>query len=1206
MQNENIREIPYNYTSADDARIVKLLLGVEAWNALEKMRFQRKTGRLARLLMRFLGDLFILQRNPFVYQKLLESKRRRQHFLKELEDNLDVIEKNSAHTLEAEKIITICREKLKKMREDFASKISKQRKIKSALGDIIGRNNIFFDPFTIISHATDATGWRMCLPIAVIRPSEESQVAPLLTAIENLGLKVIPRGAGTGLTGGCVPVQTDCVIINTEKLNKIRGIKNKTLSISDSQKENALVLEVEAGVITQDAISYAEKRGGVFATDPTSAWACTIGGNIAENAGGKKAVLWGTAIDNILSFRVVMPGGKELFVKRVDHPLRKIYVDDTVQFDVHNWNGSKIKTITLEGSEIRKRGLGKDITNKALNGLPGIQKEGTDGIITSAEFILHKTHEYKATCCLEFFGQDMDEAGNVILELSQAFRSNEEEALAALEHFDEEYVRAIAYKVKAPTGELPKAVLLIDIVGHSTKQIEKGKKRLTELLENYSNTYIFFARDQEEANLYWQDRKRLGAIASRTNSFKLNEDIVLPLPALSEFAEFVDRYNIEEQRENQRSFVWQTLNYLEEIESKEDKGIMGAKLLKAKKLANNTLEEISLSGKEKLQEETHIRELTDNLFDFFQGYENITDEVARIYKEVRSTLIVTATHMHAGDGNVHVNIPVFPNDREMMIMAGETADEVMSKAVELGGVVSGEHGIGFTKLTYIEPEKLEALAEYRKEVDPSGIMNPGKLSDMNVPDRIFAQSFNLLGLEAKILNHNSLLELANRISKCIRCGKCKADCCVFYPAANLFFHPRNKNLALSSLIEAILYDAQRFRSSSFRFLEYLEEIADHCTICHKCADPCPVDIDTGVISIEERNILVDQKQKHTPLATRMVLGYLDSRSVMYNSFFKRVILQWGGRFQRIGSRLLSLVPVYPEKKKGSLLSLFESPVTPISPGTLRDILPQCREDQALFIRPPGKTKKTVFYFPGCGSERIFSVISKASLYILLKSGAAVLLPPPFLCCGYPASVNAHKCPEKKEVMRSRIVFSQIREMFGYLSFGSCIISCGTCREALIDQDIENIFHTKVTDVSKFVLEAGITLNGVGNYLYHRPCHDSLEGQVKTILGGDSKIRLGSIVEHCCSEAGTLAISRPDIAAAMRKRKKDAIRTCSRNVETDKVVLTNCPACLQGIGRFRSMGIESRHIAEEIATSAGGEEWIMELKNMVTSAEVITF
>ncbi|MBW2218080.1 MAG: DUF3683 domain-containing protein [Deltaproteobacteria bacterium] len=1206
MQNENIREIPYNYTSADDARIVKLLLGTDAWLSLEKMRFQRKTGRLARLLMRFLGDMFILQRNPFVYQKLLESKVRRKKFLKELDDNLDVIEKKSDHTPEIEKIITGCREKLNELRNDFASRISKQRQIRSVLGDVVGRDNIYFDPFTLISHATDATGWRMCLPVAVIRPSAESQVAPLLSAIENLGLKVVPRGAGTGLTGGCVPVQKDCVIINTEKLNKIVGIKQNAIFQIGSQTKKALVLEVEAGVITQDAITYAEKRGAVFATDPTSAWACTIGGNISENAGGKKAVLWGTAIDNILAFRIAMPGGKEFQVKRVDHPLRKIYPDDTVKFDILDRNGTKVRTITLDGTDIRKRGLGKDITNKALNGLPGIQKEGTDGIITSAEFILHKAYEYKATCCLEFFGQDMDEAGRVILDLSEAFVNREEEALAALEHFDEEYVRAITYKVKAPTGETPKAVLLIDIVGHTTKQLEKGKMRLTKLLENYPNTYSFFARDKEEADLYWQDRKRLGAIASRTNSFKLNEDIVLPLSELSGFAEFVDQYNIEEQRENQKSFVWQALNFLEEIESKEDKGIIEAKLFKAKNLAGKTLEKLSLSGKEHLQEETHIRKLVDDFFDFFQGYEYITDEIESIYKDIRSALIVIATHMHAGDGNVHVNIPVFPNDREMMIRAGETADEMMSKAVELGGVVSGEHGIGFTKLKYVEPEKLEALDAYRKEVDPTGLMNPGKLSDTRVPDRIFAQSFNLLGLEAKILNHGSLLELADRISGCIRCGKCKADCCVFYPAGNLFFHPRNKNLAVSSLIEAILYEAQRFRSADFRFLGYLEEVADHCTICHKCAAPCPVNIDTGIISIEERNILEDQKYKHTAAATRMILGYLGSRSVVYNAFFRRFVLQWGGRLQRIGSRFISFLPIHQEKRKGFFLSHFETPVMSLPSGTLRNILPRYREDQALFIRPQGKMEKTVFYFPGCGSERIFSDISKASLYILLKSGTGVILPPPFLCCGYPAGVNVYKSSEEREALRSRIIFSQIGAMFGYLSFDACIISCGTCREALVDQEVENIFDTKLMDISKFVMETGITLKNKGPYLYHRPCHDSLDGQAEVLFKA-CEFNVGSAVDHCCAEAGTLALSRPDIAGAMRRQKKDALMSCVQNQKkNNQILLTNCPACLQGLGRFQSIGIQPRHIAEEIAVSAGGEKWALDLPEMVTAAEVITF
>ncbi len=75
-----------------------------------------------------------------------------------------------------------------------------------------------------------------------------------------------------------------------------------------------------------------------------------------------------------------------------------------------------LREITLAGTDIRKKGLWKDITNKALNGLPGFQKEGTDGIITSGDFVLYQAYEKKITFCLEFFGEDMDEASRVIVE----------------------------------------------------------------------------------------------------------------------------------------------------------------------------------------------------------------------------------------------------------------------------------------------------------------------------------------------------------------------------------------------------------------------------------------------------------------------------------------------------------------------------------------------------------------------------------------------------------------------------------------------------------------------------------------------------------------------------------------------------------------------------------------------------------------------
>ena len=216
-------------------------------------------------------------------------------------------------------------------------------------------------------------------------------------------------------------------------------------------------MEVEAGVVTEKAMEHAAEHGLVFATDPTSAWACTVGGNIAENAGGKLAVRWGTCIDNLIEWRMAMPSGKRWTVRRANHQLRKILPQDTVIFDVLNEQEILLKRIELRGTEIRKNGLWKDITNKALGGVPGLQKEGTDGIITSAIFILYPEYEAKKTLCLEFFGPDFDEASRVILELSRIFPlpADGTEALLALEHFDDEYIRAIDYKVKAPRAETP-------------------------------------------------------------------------------------------------------------------------------------------------------------------------------------------------------------------------------------------------------------------------------------------------------------------------------------------------------------------------------------------------------------------------------------------------------------------------------------------------------------------------------------------------------------------------------------------------------------------------------------------------------------------------------------------------------------------------------------------------------------------------------
>jgi FAD/FMN-containing dehydrogenase/Fe-S oxidoreductase len=1202
------REIPFNYTSADDRQAIAFLLGPEAVQVLDELRSARVTGRSARRLMRIFGDVLIHRRNPYLFHELVDAAARRKRFFANVAKDTEAISQGANGDARVLDMLDRCRQLIAEFRADVEGRPDLRNRIRRALGAVIGAGNVLFDPFSLVSHATDATDWRLHLPLAVVTPDVEAQVAPLLAAIARLGLKAIPRGAGTGLTGGAVPLRAGCVVVNTEKLNRIRGIVTREFVLADGRTVSAQAMEVEAGVVTESAMEHAAERGLVFATDPTSAWASTVGGNIAENAGGKLAVRWGTCIDNLLDWQMAMPNGQRWTVRRSNHQLRKILPQDVVAFDVLDEQQKTVKQIELRGTEIRKNGLWKDITNKTLGGLPGMQKEGTDGVITSATFVLYPAYKAKQTLCLEFFGPDFEEASRVILELSQAFPfpAEDQETLLALEHFDDEYIRAIGYKVKAARAQTPRAVLLIDVAGDSQEQAGRGVARIRALLAEHPNTVLFVARDHAEATRFWADRKKLGAIARRTNAFKMNEDVVLPLAALAEFAHFVDGVNIEEERYAQLRFAQRAEEILTSSTGNEDAVELAALLPARVELCAKFAAQVQSLDAKTLRSLAVLQEFRHNLERLMRGYPTALAALERAHTEVRDRRIVLATHMHAGDGNVHVNVPVLSNDRPMLQRTDHRIDEVMAKVIALGGVVSGEHGIGVTKLKYLEPERIAELTAYRREIDPGGLMNPGKLEDYAALDHIFTPSFNLLELEARILQHGQLEELSRKIAHCVRCGKCKPSCCVYHPARGMFFHPRNKNLAIGSLIEALLYDAQRKLSASFELLPWLEEVADHCTICHKCLPVCPVDIDTGEVSVLEREILSSSGNKHMRPATKLTLSYLDSHSPAYNGIFRASVIQLGGTAQRVASKLAAPLQSIAGAAQFYPLQMLRSSL-PAYPGqTLRDVLPKCEADQALLFEPAAsdaQETKTVFYFPGCGSERLFSDVSMAAIHLLLESGTRVVLPPPFLCCGFPAHVNAKTDQHSRNVLRDSILFAQIREMFGYLDFDACVVSCGTCREGLDDMDTPKLFG-RIVDVGAYLVERGFTVQGEGKYLYHAPCHDSLDGKATSVLqklGGFASV---TPVPHCCSEAGTLSLSRPDITDSMLHRKREAFVEILAGEK--RTVLTNCPSCLQGLGRNRDLGIQPTHIAVALAEKHSGAEWKKKFLVQASQASTVSF
>ena len=194
------------------------------------------------------------------------------------------------------------------------------------------------------------------------------------------------------------------------------------------------------------------------------------------------------------------------------------------------------------------------------------------------------------------------------------------------------------------------------------------------------------------------------------------------------------------------------------------------------------------------------------------------------------------------------------------------------------------------------------------------------------------------------------------------------------------------------------------------------------------------------------------------------------------------------------------------------------------------------------------------------------------------------------------------------VLRDTIVMSQIREMLSYLTFDAVVVTCGTCREALVSMEAAKIFGCGVQDLARFALRRGVSppagVAGAG-YLYHAPCHDSLDGQGPSVIEQLTG-RPAERVPHCCSEAGTLALSRPDITDAMLHRKRVTVREALAERPAGAVFLTNCPSCLQGLGRNAALGAEPRHLAVELARQLSGEGWLELFRARAARAQVVHF
>ncbi|MES2717419.1 MAG: FAD/FMN-binding oxidoreductase [Pseudomonadota bacterium] len=1289
-----LREIPYNYTSFSDREIVLRLLGARAWELLDLLRDERRTGRSARMLYEVLGDIWVVQRNPYLEDDLLDNPRRRQLLIDALNHRLNEVAQRRTPDADAVRdghvgaLLEMARAAVQRFAGHFATVAQLRARSRKVLGRATAKDNIKFDGLSRVSHVTDATDWRVEYPFVVLTPDTEAEMAALVAGCVELGLTIIPRGGGTGYTGGAVPLTWKSAVINTEKLEQMSEVE--FIDLPGVARKVATVW-TGAGVVTQRVADAAERAGHVFAVDPTSAEASCVGGNVAMNAGGKKAVLWGTALDNLASWKMVTPQAKWLEVTRLNHNLGKIHDVAVASFRLDWYDASgkqleKTEQLDIAGGVFRKQGLGKDVTDKFLAGLPGIQKEGCDGLITSARWIVHKMPRHVRTVCLEFFGNpivsvpSIVEIKNYLFSLSQkpGGQNTEERGpspvlLAGLEHLDDRYLKAVGYTTKSKRGGLPKMVLVGDIVGDDEDAVARATSEVVRIANSRSGEG-FVAVSADARKKFWLDRKRTAAIARHTNAFKVNEDVVIPLERMGEYTLGIERINIELSLRNKLQLLDRLETFLATGslplgQTDDASEIPSAELLEDRvQAALAELREVRGQWQHWLHNldvapvpdggeggRSHFEQLQDHSLRaswklqilkpfelLFAGaaFAPIVAEFRRIHAEVLRGRTWVALHMHAGDGNVHTNIPVNSDNYEMLQTAHEAVARIMALARSLGGVISGEHGIGITKLEFLSDAEMAAFTDYKARIDPEGRFNKGKLlrgealrglgsaeEQLHAADlsHAYTPSFGLMGHESLIMQQSDIGAIADSIKDCLRCGKCKPVCATHVPRANLLYSPRNKILATSLLIEAFLYEEQTRRGVSLKHWEEFEDVADHCTVCHKCLSPCPVKIDFGDVSMNMRNLLRKMGQKSFRPGNAAAMLMLNATSPQTIKLIRGAMVGVGFKAQRLANDVLKLAA--RKQTSAPPATLGAAPIkqqvihfiNKKLPGglpkkTARALLDIEDRDYVPIIRNPVATTaetEAVFYFPGCGSERLFSQVGLATQAMLWHAGVQTVLPPGYLCCGYPQRGSGQYDKAEKIITDNRVLFHRVANTLNYLDIKTVVVSCGTCYDQLQGYKFEEIFPgSRIIDIHEYLLEKGITLPGAqdGNaagYLYHDPCHTPMKLQepMKTVkaLVGPNVLKS----ERCCGESGTLGVTRPDIATQVRFRKEEELRQDEADLRaTGSVapganvkILTSCPSCLQGLTRYQDdmqTGLlEADYIVVEMARKILGESWLQD-------------
>jgi len=351
-------------------------------------------------------------------------------------------------------------------------------KITDLFRQIVGEQFVFTDTESLHHYSHDETETLSYLPAVVIKPRTAKEIGLLLEVCNTEKIPVTPRGAGTGLSGGALP-HLGGLLLSTERMNSIIEIDERNLQVT-----------TEPGVITEVLQDAVKAKGLFYPPDPSSRGSCFIGGNIAENSGGPKAVKYGVVRDYVLNLEVVLPTGE----------------------------------IIWTGANVLKNSTGYNLTQLMVG------SEGTLGIVTKIVLKLIPLPKYDLLMLVPF--QSLIKAGEAV---SAIFRAGFTPSALELVEIDAlKIVSGMMDSYAVPVNDDIAAHLIIETDGNHPEILMKEMEAIADLLALYDAGDIFFAEDAQQKDELWKLRRRV-AEAVKIAGYTIEEDTVVPraqLPAL--------------------------------------------------------------------------------------------------------------------------------------------------------------------------------------------------------------------------------------------------------------------------------------------------------------------------------------------------------------------------------------------------------------------------------------------------------------------------------------------------------------------------------------------------------------------------------------------------------------------------------------------------------------------------------------------------